>query len=188
MSTLRAGNQKLARRRTRRALPRVLWLALAIGLVATGVLGQAPSPEGGEHVDGTPYFVALSVADAGRSMDWYQRVLGFETVRSVDLEERGIRIRLLQRDGAFLELIESQDSKELTSIDATLNRRFLVQGVFKIGFHVDDLEVAQQRLATLGVDLRGRVIEEEDLGLRSLQIEDPDGNVIQLFAPLDPAD
>jgi len=48
-----------------------------------------------------------------------------------------------------------------------------------------DLDRTRERLERLGVPLRGGVVTEPDASMRSLQVEDPDGNLIQVFEPLD---
>lgn len=136
-------------------------------------------------VEVRPFFFALSVADVEASEFWYERVFGFSTVRSIDVEARGLRIRLLARQGAFLELSEVSDARALADMAPDLEKRYLLHGVFKVGFEVEHLDRALARLETLEVDLRGMVITETDGSMRSAQVEDPDGNVIQLFEILE---
>jgi len=132
-----------------------------------------------------PFFFALSVSDVERSSRWYQRVLGFEVARTIDLPERGFKIELLQKEGGFLELTENRAARSLKEVDSSIEKRHLVHGVFKIGFVIDELDDAIAKLAALEVPLRGKVITESDGSMRSLQVEDPDGNVLQLFELLD---
>ena len=66
-----------------------------------------------------------------------------------------------------------------------MTRRHRVHGIFKIGMASRDLDRTRERLERLGVPLRGGVVTEPDASMRSLQVEDPDGNLIQVFEPLD---
>jgi len=134
-----------------------------------------------QALDGTPFFVAISVSDVEASSAWYQRVLGFEPSRAVDLEQRGLRIRILRRDNALLELTESVTARSMAQLDPPVEKRYLLHGVFKFGFLVDDLDQVAKDLERLEVPLRSRIVEEPDGTLRSLQVEDPDGNVVQVF-------
>jgi len=141
---------------------------------------EAPSP-----LEAQPYFVALSVADAEASAAWYERVFGFRTERSMDLAERGVRIRLLRGPAGLLELVEDREARALADLEPPIERRFRLHGVFKVGFQVTDLDATVDRLEALGVELRGQVFTESDGSMRSLQVEDPDGNVLQLFELVD---
>lgn len=128
-----------------------------------------------------PYFVALSVRDVDTSVAWYERVFGFEVTRSLDNTERGFRIRLLKRSGAFLELVENANAQAAHDLDASLTRPHLLYSIYKFGFLVDNLDSVLTQLEALEVPLRGSVFTEADGSMRSLQVKDPDGNVIQIF-------
>ena len=79
-----------------------------------------------------PFFFALSVADVEESATWYGKAFGFAESRAVDLESRGVRIRLMARDGAFLELIEDAAARPLAEIDESVERRYRLHGVFNL--------------------------------------------------------
>jgi catechol 2,3-dioxygenase-like lactoylglutathione lyase family enzyme len=151
--------------------------------IASSSWAQTSEPD--TAVEGQPFFWALSVSDVERSADWYGRVLGFVETRAIETPERGARIRLMRTDSAFLELVEHGAARDLTELDPELTRRYLIHGTFKVGLLVDDLDSTVARLGDLGVPLRGMVFEEPDGSFRSTQIEDPDGNILQLFERLD---
>ena len=176
-SSIWTGNLKLvAIRRTSLAL-----LALAIG-GGTAILHSEPGP-----VASTPFFAALSVADAEASAEWYGEVFGYAIHRSIEVPDRGVRVRLLRSDQGFLELVEIESAEPLRERLPDLGGRYQVHGVFKIGVRVVDLSSAIERMEQHGIALRGDVITEEDGSMRSAQIEDPDGTIIQLFEILEPA-
>ena len=165
---------------------RLPWLPLLclvwLSLPPAPVLG-AETPEEGEpaSLEALPFFFALSVKDVDASADWYGRLLGLTVRRSVDLGEGRPRIRLLAGEGSSLELVEAAGSLGIDGVEPPIERRFLLRGVFKVGFRVPDLEETDRRLAKLEIPLRGRVFTESDGSMRSLQVEDPDGNVLQFF-------
>jgi catechol 2,3-dioxygenase-like lactoylglutathione lyase family enzyme len=161
--------------------PQLLVLLLTLSLT---LLGPRSSMEE-EPLAARPFFFALSVADVEASVDWYESVLGLRVVRSADLDARGIRIRLLRGEDIFLELIEDAAAVSLSELEPPLSDRYRLHGVFKIGLRVEDLAETEERLAALDVPLRGRVITEQDGSMRSLQVQDPDGNVLQVFEVLD---
>lgn len=144
-----------------------------------------PEPAPPRPLEAEPFFVALSVADAEKSAAWYGEVLGFDLARRVDTES-GVRIRILRRPGALLELVQHPKARARRELEPPMERSFLLHGTFKTGFLVKDLDAAVKRLEALGVPLRGQVFTEPDGTFRSLQVEDPDGNVLQLFERLGP--
>lgn len=152
---------------------------LLLALAADPSAAEEPAAQA-EPIAATPFFTALSVRDLESSKAWYERTLGFAVAREIDGGDRGFRIALLSKPGAALELVEVSGSRALEDLDPPIARRQHLQGVFKIGFRVPDLDRALRRLEALGIPLRGRVITETD-GKRSAQITDPDGNIIQLF-------
>lgn len=147
---------------------------------------KAEEPAPAQPLEAAPFFMALSVADAEKSAAWYGEVLGFDVARRVEMEESGIRVLILRRPGALLELVQHPEARAPSDLEPPLERRFLLHGPFKLGFLVDDLDAAGERLAALGVPLRGRTFTEPDGSFRSLQVEDPDGNILQLFERLAP--
>jgi catechol 2,3-dioxygenase-like lactoylglutathione lyase family enzyme len=168
-------------------LTAILLLAVVSGAAEEARTAGEPSPTSSESpaVDARPFGFALSVADVEASARWYERVFGFRPVRSVDLEERGVHVRLLVGDGAFLELVQLRDARPLSAAAPGVDKRQNLHGVFKVGFEVDDLEAALERLARLDVELALGVVDEPDGSMRSAQVEDPDGNRIQLFEVLE---
>lgn len=157
-------------------------LAATAGAVTwASTLGAGIQPESPASVAVRPYFFALSVADLDVSGAWYERVFGFTTSQQMALPDRGIRVRILTGTGAALELVEDANSRSVTDLDPSMAPRARLRGVFKMGFEVDDLERAMTQLEALGVPRRGRIITERDGSLRSAQVEDPDGNIVQLF-------
>lgn len=154
---------------------------VVMAVMALTISAEAETLGEADPIEVRPFFFALSVADAEASSAWYQRVFGFAVAREIDLPDARARIRLLERAGAFLELVESPEAQPLTTVAPQARRRHLVHGVFKIGLLTPDLDRALEGLERLDVPLRGEVFTESDGTMRSLQVEDPDGNVIQVF-------
>lgn len=160
---------------------------IVAGLLALSGAAAAEPPSASPPLAAEPLFTALSVDDADASAAWYGKVFGFEVVREVDLDEREIKIRLLRGPAGFLELVEQGSARSLSEVAPDLGRRHQLHGVFKTGFLVPDLDAAMERLTALGVSVRGQVVTEADGSYRSVQIVDPDDNVLQLFEALEPA-
>lgn len=159
-------------------------LAGALALIAVACASSgAPSTTGATSTQSTvaPFFFALSVTDVEASSAWYEKTLGFRVARTAEVAERGIRIRLLTIDGGVLELVETPQARPFGDVAPIAAQRASIHGIFKIGFRVADLDATISMLEQRGVALRGKAFTEPDGTMRSAQIEDPDGNIVQLF-------
>lgn len=160
----------------------VLCAGVAWGL---GLAGPGATRLAGQVADwrfSSPTFVAVSVSDLEASVDWYQRVLGLEIVRELDLPERSVRVRLLRRDDVVFELIAHADPVVVDpALAAQPPFRFL--GVFKSGVFVSDIEAFHAWLLSAGVDADAAIGRDEILAYSTFVFRDPDGNTLQAFAP-----
>jgi len=109
----------------------------------------------------------LFVTDLMRSIDFYQRVLGFEMAAShpdgyTPMSLGPVNIALNRLDGL------PEDHPIQKTADERLGR-----GV-ELVLEVDDVNAVLQRIASLGWPLSGR-LQQQPWGLTDFRIEDPDG-------------
>ncbi|HKE18414.1 MAG TPA: VOC family protein [Kofleriaceae bacterium] len=117
--------------------------------------------------------VRYQVADVGRSLDFYTRHLGFQ------LQHRaGSAFASVTRGHLRLLLSGPGSSGSRPMPDG---RRQEPGGWTRIVLDVDHLDSQIQTLRGAGVRFRNQV--EEGPGGRQIQIEDPDGNPIELHEP-----
>lgn len=129
-----------------------------------------------------PYFNAVLVKDIRQSIDWYQKVLGFELVNQVDMmASRGFSQANLKRAGSWLELIETDKTIHPKAILKGKPKKSKIGGYFKMGFEVAQLDNWVAWLKQSKVQLYGDVVKDPNTGKRTLLFLDPDGNRIQLF-------
>jgi catechol 2,3-dioxygenase-like lactoylglutathione lyase family enzyme len=134
---------------------------------------ELPDPEGS--------FIAIIVSKMDVSISWYQDVLGFKRTSYVDVPERGFKQANLSRGMMDIELIElnvaiTQDAALTNHPTATR-----IQGLFKVGFQVNDFDGWLLHLTNSKVEFGGSVVTDSESGKRMLIIKDPDGNRIQFF-------
>lgn len=110
-----------------------------------------------------------------QSKAWYQQVMGLEVLDEVWIRNDSIGIAHLINERLSVELI----------YDARTSSKELVQGFFKVGFHVADVEVIADRVQR-ETGVRPRIADDNQRALRILQLKDPDNNTIQLQSPLNP--
>jgi glyoxylase I family protein len=130
------------------------------------------SPDGGQTVDvESPVagfsHVQLQVRDVSASREWYETVIGMEAF--VELSDT---IALRHRPSRLVIVLSEGDADQARS------------PLDHLAFAVPDGEVLQQwadHLSASGIAHPGVVLE---LGKPSLQLHDPDGNSIELVAPV----
>lgn len=127
--------------------------------------------------DPQPYFSAFIVSDIDSSIHWYSDILSFELLNKTENEERGFYQANLKRGKTLVELIQLAGTQSQT--EAAPNVR--LEGIFKIGYKVEDFDSWIIYLKDRKVTFRGDVVDDPVSGKRMVIIIDPDGNRIQFF-------
>ena len=128
-----------------------------------------------------PFFFSVIVQNMDSSVDWYSRMLGFDVVNRIDLEERGLKQVNLEMNGAQLELIELTSALSPKELLPSNTNKARIQGFFKVGFSVDSISEWVSRLENLGAVIHGDIVTDPVSGNKMVILTDPDGNRIQLF-------
>ena len=128
-----------------------------------------------------PYRAAISVSSVNKLSKWYQEVLGFQFSRRMDFEAYGVYIVILEKNGFGLELIEKAESKFKKERIPDLEDVSLLRGFMKVGFLVDNIDHVADSLKEKGVKIVYDVTDDPEDDSSWMIIEDPDGNIIQLF-------
>ena len=123
------------------------------------------------------YFTSLIVKDMDRSINWYSNHLDFKVVKEVELEERGIKQVNLQSASGLLELIELNNSIASDTLMVNYSKGTKIQGFFKVGFLVEDLDLMVVKLD----ENKDNIVIDPITQKRMIVVRDPDGNRIQLF-------
>src|SRR5581483_630262 len=112
-----------------------------------------------------PFLAGINVPDADSAARWYCDNLGF-TEHGASTVHR-LRPVVVERGPYAIELLSSPDATML--------------GVAKLGFVVDDLDPVLKELQQRGVQIVRGITTLPQFQIRFLLIQDPNGNVIQLF-------
>lgn len=123
-------------------------------------------------------FFAAIVKDLDTSIAWYSQVLGFTVVNRTTLANRGTDVANLENGKNRLELIQIETSLSPASV---LESKQKMQGLFKIGFSVNDIESYIAILRSINPYFDERVVTDPVSGKSTIVFKDPDGNRIQLF-------
>lgn len=119
-----------------------------------------------------PQHFAVVVADVDRSAAWYRDVFGLRVLGGSAAEDGSWRIENLGSASLLVEVIRDDRAQEVDR----------ARGFRKVGFQVPDVAAVADRVERATGE-RPRVLDVVELGIRILQIRDPDGNVVQLSSP-----
>jgi catechol 2,3-dioxygenase-like lactoylglutathione lyase family enzyme len=148
----------------------VMVLVLSVGTAAT-TLGQA-APVGRQ-------FIGLSVPDAPAAASWYQKAFGVSVLHEIKDPDGQAHVFILGSDTLLIELLQHRDAKPPDA--AAHESKYLVHGVFKVGFYVADLDKAVVHLRGLGAEFVTNIVDNREQRLRFVLVRDLNGNVIQLL-------
>lgn len=127
-----------------------------------------------------PYFSAVIVNNVDSSTAWYQSVFDLKINNRIIDTERGFRVMILESPGFLLELIENKSWPDQKKILADQPAGTRIQGIFKIGFKVADMDACIKHLAGLRI-IPERIYTDSKTQKRNFLINDPDGNLVQFF-------
>lgn len=127
-----------------------------------------------------PNFSAVIVGNVDSSTAWYQSVFDLKIKNRIDDPERGFRIMILESSTFLLELLENKAWPDQKKLLADKPAGTQIQGFFKIGFKVPDMNACLKRLADLKI-IPDRIYTDSETKKRNFLINDPDGNLIQFF-------
>ena len=116
-----------------------------------------------------PQYFAVWVEDVERSVAWYAEAFGLEEALSSEAEDGAWQIVSLRNESLFVEIVR----------DARAQPVEFARGFGKVGFFVSDIEATARRVER-ATGTRPRVLDFEPLGVRLLQLRDPDGNILQI--------
>jgi catechol 2,3-dioxygenase-like lactoylglutathione lyase family enzyme len=163
-------------------------LTLSICFVLfSAVVAQLKSARAESPTDARPFWIGLSVPDAEASASWYQNKLHFTLKKRLVLPEHQLRIVFLELNGYTVELVESKTATSFETVQKRIpqvKQRDNLNGFFKAGFLVSDVDALAAELKRTGVKLISEPSDDRAFGVRQFLVEDNAGNVLQFFAIL----
>jgi catechol 2,3-dioxygenase-like lactoylglutathione lyase family enzyme len=147
-------------------------------LLLWGLLGLLQTRAGEVVVPTAPQFFALSVPDAPASARWYAEAFGLKVLADFKPDDDG-HVIILHSDTLLLEILQLRPAR--SPGEAAVKDRHLTHGIFKIGFHVPDLEGAVRRLREMKAKFDTDIIDDRAHNLRFALLRDPHGNWVQIF-------
>jgi catechol 2,3-dioxygenase-like lactoylglutathione lyase family enzyme len=162
-------------------------LRLTICLALSPAMAQLKSARAESPTDARPFWIGLSVPDAEASASWYQEKLHFTVKKRLVLPEHQLRIVFLEVNGYTIELVESKAATSFETVHKRIpqvKERDNLNGFFKVGFLVRDVDALAAELKRTGVKLISEPSDDRAFGVRHFLVEDNAGNTLQFFATL----
>jgi catechol 2,3-dioxygenase-like lactoylglutathione lyase family enzyme len=147
-------------------------------LAVLGLLGAGVVVAGEPVIPVSPQFVGLSVPDAAASARWYQEAFGLTVLDEIKPAD-GAHIFILRSDALLVEIVQIPSAKSPGK--EGVKNPHLTHGLFKVGFHVADLDAAVAKLRAMRAEFETGIVDDAKHGLRFTLLRDPHGNYLQLF-------
>jgi len=154
---------------------------LAISLLLQNSTAPRPTNDGTITGRASGVFFALSVADVESLSRWYQEKLGFRILSQGEAPNKIAKGAILEGDGTIIELIQHSKSKPRAVAAPSTNNAYEIQGIFKVGMVVADLDGVYRELKRREVPIAYDLMQTKDVPMRSFSIRDREGNLIQFF-------
>ncbi len=155
----------------------IYFLSLCAGFAQTPSKAAAQDPMASLK----PYLVGLMVADVDASVEWYRENLGFSLYDSLDVKQKGLKIRFMERNGFKIELVGAKDSIEAAKHIPNLKDRTKVQGFVKFSFTVEDIHGAVEQLKKNNVKFMMDITKSSRTQNTFALFYDNSGNLLQMI-------
>jgi lactoylglutathione lyase len=130
------------------------------------------------------HHAGISVPDLDRALAWYCEALGLRPGYRFEVPPAGLRGAFALGEGSTgVELLEMAGAGpgEPKTDPPSANA---IYGFNHVAFHVTDLEAAYERAVASGAVEVWGPRESPEPGMRMAYVTDPDGNLIELIAPV----
>jgi len=122
------------------------------------------------------YHSGIPVNDLDRAIEFYRDVLGMDVANVARDDLKGLGRADLRSGGSIVVLFQRPNPIERDALaeDGVTHQAFFVDG--------DDFDTAEERMRAAGVRIHEVPVVERRSG-RGFYFFDPDGNLLQLYAP-----
>lgn len=126
-------------------------------------------------------FWAVSVPNVDSAAAWYKNVFDLKEASSVSLQDSTFLAKILKGSKIILEIVQVANSNTLADLSLKPGEGHKMQGLFKTGFYVKNIEQAKKYFLGKKVTIVYDIFVDKGLGAKSFVIQDPYGNLIQVF-------
>ena len=152
-------------------------ILLSLFILFSAFIAPAQTAGGSKY---EPWFSAVIVNNVDSSTAWYQSVFDLKIKNRIDDTQNGFRVMIMESSTFLLELIENKTWPDQKKLLAGKPEGTRIQGFFKMGFKVPDMDACLKRLAVMKI-FPERIYTDSATKKRNFLINDPDGNLVQFF-------
>jgi catechol 2,3-dioxygenase-like lactoylglutathione lyase family enzyme len=129
-------------------------------------------------------FWAIVVADVNASERWYSENLGLHRIKKGTAPNGNSETVVLEGHGIYVEMVHYLNEKNPMAQAGPKDGQRLQLGIFKTGLSISpqDFDGLLHHLQQRKAEFVGRVITDDEMGVRSCIVRDNTGNLIQFFA------
>ncbi|MBT4832192.1 MAG: VOC family protein [Porticoccaceae bacterium] len=129
--------------------------------------------------------IMISTDDYRATLDWYNRVLGFEVVREWDIEGYpDVDVGYIAANGFMIEVVGTKQAFQKESVAPDIFTAMSDRGYVHMAFNSADVDAVAAELVSRGVELELPPTNFDAAGVRLLFIRDNNGNLIEIVTPL----
>jgi catechol 2,3-dioxygenase-like lactoylglutathione lyase family enzyme len=151
-------------------------IALFFTLIAGGLYGQLYVP----GIVGKN-FIAMTVPNADSTSLWYENVFGLKLLKEIKTADGSAYGRIEGNEFLMVEILELKDSRDISDCNLRKQQAHLLQGFFKVGLFVSDVEKAEQYFRSKGIAIRHPLFHDSQTSTSAFILEDPNGNMLQFI-------
>src|SRR5688572_27234298 len=137
-------------------------------------------PDNGIGLSGNQFF-ALSVSNADSVSAWYENVFQLKLLKEMRPADGSVNVRIIGNENLVIEIIQHKGSKSLSDCNIDRIQPYRMNGIFKIGLYVNDVQKAQNYLQQKRVVIKNSIFEDADTRTKSFVITDAKLNLIQII-------
>ncbi|GHN01791.1 hypothetical protein WSM22_32800 [Cytophagales bacterium WSM2-2] len=112
--------------------------------------------------------------------EWYESKLGFKTIQYKRISPE-LSFAVIEWNGIWIEMIQNPRVTTRNKFTDAFPGAVGMEGFFKLGFYVNQLEDLEKELKAKGVKFKYPMMRNEDFKMKLFIIEDPEGNLIQFY-------
>lgn len=129
--------------------------------------------------------IMISTGDYAATVDWYQRVLGFEVVREWDVDGYPeVDVGYIAANGFMIEVVGTDTAFQAEQVAPDVFTAMSDRGYVHMAFNTEDVDAVAAELIQRGVELELAPTDFPAAGVRLLFIRDNNGNLIEIVSPL----
>lgn len=150
--------------------------------ISFSAIGQSNQPNNClDKISLEPSFIAFTTHKDSELADWYKNNFGLEIVKEFTFPDGSATGVLMKKDEFIVEIFFRNDAIKKIDLKPSANSEQW-SGFMKFGFYTNaNLIELKSCLKDKNINA-GRIFKDDNLGVDLLQVEDPEGNILEIIS------